>query len=52
MAIKVLPTYFVDDLERMSRLQREVRMLAALNFANIETICGLQQSGGAICLVT
>jgi Tol biopolymer transport system component len=51
VAIKVLPTNFVNDPERLSRFQREARMLAALNHANIATIYGLEQSGGVTCLV-
>ena len=46
VAIKVLPAKFVNDPERLSRFQREARMLAALNHANIATIYGLEQSGG------
>jgi serine/threonine protein kinase/Tol biopolymer transport system component len=51
VAIKVLPANFVNDPERLSRFQREARMLAALNHPNIATIYGLEQSGGATCLV-
>jgi len=46
VAIKVLPANFVNDPERLSRFQREARMLAALNHANIATIYGLERSGG------
>jgi len=51
VAIKVLPANFVNDPERLSRFQREARMLAALNHANIATIYGLEQSGEVTCLV-
>src|SRR6202158_3789047 len=51
VAIKVLPANFVNDPERLSRFQREARMLAALNHANIATIYGLEQSAGVTCLV-
>jgi serine/threonine protein kinase/Tol biopolymer transport system component len=51
VAIKVLPANFVNDPERLSRFQREARMLAALNHPNIATIYGLEQSGGVTCLV-
>jgi serine/threonine protein kinase len=51
VAIKVLPANFVNDPERLSRLQREARMLAALNHANIATIYGLEQCDGVSCLV-
>jgi dipeptidyl aminopeptidase/acylaminoacyl peptidase len=51
VAIKVLPANFVNDPERLSRFQREARMLAALNHANIATIHGLEESGGTSYLV-
>src|SRR6202162_125915 len=51
VAIKVLPANFVNDPERLSRFQREARMLAALNHANIATIYGLEQSSEVTCLV-
>ena len=46
VAIKVLPEAFAHDPERLSRFQREAKMLAALNHPNIATIYGLEQSGG------
>src|ERR1700682_5317324 len=51
VAIKVLPEVFAHDSERLSRFQREAKMLAALNHANIATIYGLEQSGGTSYLV-
>jgi len=51
VAIKVLPPDFLNDPQRLARFQREARMLAALNHPNIATIYGLEQSGGATCLV-
>src|ERR1700726_3492677 len=51
VAIKVLPEAFAHDSERLSRFQREAKLLAALNHANIATIYGLEQSGGVTCLV-
>jgi len=51
VAIKVLPANFVNDPERLSRFQREARMLAALNHSNIATIYGLEQSGGVHFLI-
>ena len=51
VAIKVLPEAFADDAERLSRFQREAKMLAALNHPNIATIYGLEQSGNASFLV-
>src|ERR1700687_3609516 len=51
VAIKVLPEVFAYDAERLSRFQREAKMLAALNHPNIATIYGLEQSGGTSYLV-
>ena len=51
MAIKVLPEAFAHDPERLSRFQREAKMLAALNHPNIATIHGLEQSDGTSYLV-
>src|ERR1700680_1193163 len=51
VAIKVLPEAFAHDPDRLSRFQREAKMLASLNHPNIATIHGLEQSGGASYLV-
>jgi Tol biopolymer transport system component len=51
VAIKVLPEAFAHDPERLSRFQREAKMLASLNHLNIATIHGLEQSGGTSYLV-
>src|SRR6202165_2813674 len=51
VAIKVLPEAFAHDPDRLSRFQREAKMLAALNHSNIATIYGLEQSGGTSYLV-
>lgn len=51
VAIKVLPAAFVHDPERLSRFQREARMLAALNHPNIATIYGLEQTDGVHFLI-
>jgi Tol biopolymer transport system component len=51
VAIKVLPEAFAHDPERLSRFQREAKLLAALNHPNIATIHGLEQSGGTSYLV-
>src|ERR1700751_5263247 len=51
VAIKVLPEAFAHDPERLSRFQREARMLAALNHPNIATVHGLEQSEGVHYLV-
>jgi tetratricopeptide (TPR) repeat protein len=51
VAIKVLPSAFLNDPERLSRFQREARMLASLNHPNIATIHGLEQADGVNYLV-
>jgi Tol biopolymer transport system component len=51
VAIKVLPEAFAHDPDRLSRFQREAKMLAALNHQNIATIYGLEQSNGMSYLV-
>src|SRR6202162_5393519 len=51
VAIKVLPEAFAHDPERLSRFQREAKMLAALNHPNIATIHGLERSNGTSYLV-
>src|SRR5262249_56053749 len=43
VAIKTLPPAFTNDSERLARLKREARMLAALNHPNIAAIHGLEQ---------
>ncbi len=51
VAIKVLPEAFAHDPERLSRFQREAKMLAALNHPNIATIHGLEHSDSVHYLV-
>ncbi len=51
VAIKTLPEDFAKDAERLSRLQREARLLASLNHPNIATIHGLEERGGTPFLV-
>src|ERR1700693_3320686 len=51
VAIKVLPEAFAHDPGRLSRFQREAKMLASLNHPNIATIHGLEQSGDTSYLV-
>jgi len=51
VAIKVLPEEVAHDPERLSRFQREAKMLAALNHPNIATIFGLEHSDGVQYLV-
>jgi serine/threonine-protein kinase len=51
VAIKVLPGEFAQDAEGVARLEREARMLAALNHPNISAIYGLEQSDDTRFLV-
>ncbi len=51
VAIKVLPEVFAHDPQRLSRFQREAKLLASLNHPNIATIHGLEESNGTHYLV-
>ncbi len=51
VAIKVLPEPFAHDIERIARLQREARLLAALTHPNIAGIHGLEESNDRHYLV-
>ncbi|MGC1188610.1 MAG: protein kinase [Candidatus Acidiferrales bacterium] len=51
VAIKILPEAFARDASRLSRFQREAKMLASLNHPNIATIYGLEDSNGTNYLV-
>jgi Tol biopolymer transport system component len=51
VAIKILPEAFAHDPERLSRFQREAKMLAALNHPNIAHIYGLEENASAVYLV-
>jgi Tol biopolymer transport system component len=51
VAIKVLPEAFAHDPEKLSRFQREAKLLASLNHPNIATIHGLEDSDGTSYLV-
>ena len=51
VAIKVLPRAFTSHPDRLARLEREARMLAALNHPNICAIYGFDQADGIRFLV-
>jgi len=51
VALKVLPSVFASDAERMARFQREAQVLASLNHPNIAAIHGLEESSGVRALV-
>ena len=51
VAVKVLPATLSADAERIARLEREARLLAALNHPHIATIHSLEKSNGVCALV-
>ena len=51
VAIKVLPEAVARDPERLARFEREAKLLAALNHANVAAIYGLEESDGVRFLV-
>jgi len=51
VAIKVLPEAFARDAERMTRFEREAKVLASLNHPNIASIYGLEDSETTHALV-
>lgn len=48
VAIKILPDYFAQDGDRLSRFTREAQMLASMNHPNIAAIYGIE--AGAIVM--
>ena len=46
VALKVLPTVFAVDADRLVRFKREAQMLAALNHPNIGAIYGFEDASG------
>jgi serine/threonine-protein kinase len=51
VAIKLLPSAFASDPERLTRFRREAQALAALNHLNIAQIYGIEDSGGTSCII-
>jgi serine/threonine protein kinase len=51
VALKMLPSEFARDRERVARFRREARTLAALNHPNIAAIYGLEEFDGTDFLV-
>ncbi len=51
VAIKILPSAFTNDPDRLARFEREARMLAALNHPGICTLYGFEDVDGIRLLV-
>jgi eukaryotic-like serine/threonine-protein kinase len=51
VAIKVLPEDLPHDAERLSRFEREARLLASLNHPHVATLYGLEEASGTRFLV-
>ena len=51
VALKVLPTSFAGDADRLARFAREAHVLAALNHPHIAAIYGLEEQGDLRALV-
>jgi serine/threonine protein kinase/Tol biopolymer transport system component len=51
VAIKVLPSLFTSDPERLARFEREARILASVNHPNVATIHGVEHVDGIHALV-
>jgi serine/threonine protein kinase len=51
VALKILPTTFALDPDRVARFTREAQALAALNHPHIGAIFGIEQSSGVRALV-
>ena len=51
VAVKFLPHAFTTDPERLSRFEREARVLAALNHPNIGAIYGFEEADGLRFLI-
>jgi serine/threonine protein kinase len=43
VAIKTLPEEFAQDADRLARFEREAKLLASLNHANIAAVYGLEE---------
>ncbi|MBD3853359.1 MAG: serine/threonine protein kinase, partial [Acidobacteria bacterium] len=46
VAIKVLPEVFAEDPDRLSRFQREAKLLASLNHPNVASVFGVHEFEG------
>lgn len=51
VAIKILPPAFTTDPDRLVRFEREARLLASLNHANVAAIYGIEDNGDTRALI-
>src|SRR5207247_6609600 len=51
VALKILPTTFASDPDRLARFHREAQVLASLNHPHIGAIYGFEDSGETHALV-
>ena len=51
VAVKVLPEIFARDADRISRFEREAKLLASLNHPNIAALYGMEEAEGKHFLV-
>jgi serine/threonine-protein kinase len=51
VALKILPTMFAADPDRLARFEREAQLLASLNHPHIAAVHGLEESGAIRALV-
>jgi eukaryotic-like serine/threonine-protein kinase len=51
VALKILPSAFSADVDRLARFQREARVLAALNHPHVAAIHGLEEAAGVRAIV-
>src|SRR5262245_31413683 len=51
VAVKVLPDAFARDSDRLSRFEREAKLLASLNHPNIAALYGMEEAEGKHFLV-
>ena len=51
VALKILPTTFADDPDRLARFQGEAEVLASLNHPNIAALYGLEDAGNTKALI-
>jgi serine/threonine protein kinase len=51
VAVKLLPSVLADDPDRRARLERESRLLAALNHPHIAAIHSVEEIDGRLALI-